>query len=113
MLMRKIIFSCLLFLLLSATVIFGIYKATPLLLGPSVDIATPVDGQILEGNIAVLRGTVVRANALYINGVQVLYTEHGIFETRVPLYRGNNLIHVEVTDKYGRSKKTTLTVGTF
>ena len=90
---------------------FGGYKAMPIILGPSVDVSTPTNFQQLESVETVeVRGTVARANLLLINGVQTAFTEHGIFSSKIAVYSGNNILSVEVGDKFGRRKITNITV---
>ena len=111
MFLRKLFFVSLL-LVFSLTVFgYGIYKAQPIILGPKVTINYPANGTTVDGDIVQIGGTVARAKALYINKIPTAFTENGNFGTRLAVYPGNNLIIVEVLDRFGRITQVSLNIG--
>lgn len=83
----------------------------PIILGPKVELSTPQEGYIIEGNVAPVRGTVYRAQKLYINGIATAFSANGFFETRLAVYPGNNILEITVYDKFDRFKTYTLNLG--
>jgi hypothetical protein len=107
MLVRKILFYVLIFTFFFSVLIYGIYKAVPIILGPEVEYSISKEAQIPnENDSTTVRGNVKRVQELFVNKVPTAFSETGSFETRVPLYPGSNLIHIEVFDKFGRKAES-------
>lgn len=92
--------------------VYGFYKALPLILGPSVAVSTPIEGELVAGDIIEVSGSVVRSKKLFINNIPTAFTEDGLFNTRIPVFKGHNIIVVEVQDKFGRNFSLTRNIGT-
>lgn len=112
MFLRKILYISILLMLLISVLGYGFYKALPLILGPKIEIASPQNGEIVEGTTVQIRGTVTRAQKLFVNGVATAFTKEGLFETRTAIYPGNNLLTLTTLDRFNREKSITISVGT-
>lgn len=112
MFLRKLIFISLLFIFTTTVIGYGVYKAMPVFLGPKIDLTTPRNDQPLEGTTAAVTGTVTRTKALYVNKIPTAFSETGFFSTRIPIYPGSNVLVIEAVDRFGRTKTTTLNIGT-
>ena len=112
MFLRKIFYFAIFALFVLSVLGYGFYKALPLILGPSIELSTPTNGQVAEGTAIPIRGTVTRTQRLFINGIATAFSATGLFETRLAVYPGNNIIELTALDKFNRSKKYTLNIGT-
>lgn len=112
MLIRRILYISIFSILLISVLGYGFYKALPLILGPKIEIASPQNGEIVEGTTANIRGTVTRSQQFFVNGIATPFSKEGIFETRIPIYPGNNIITLTALDRFNRPTAVTLTLGT-
>lgn len=112
MLIRKILYIAIFTLLLLGVLGYGFYKALPLILGPKIEIASPTNGDAIEGTTVNIRGTVLRSQQLYVNGIATPFSSSGLFETRIPIYPGNNILTLTAIDRFDRPVTVTLTIGT-
>ncbi len=112
MFLRKLLYITIFTLLLFSVLGYGFYKALPLILGPKIAIATPENGDVIEGTTVILRGTVERSQKLFINGIATSFSASGLFETVVPIYPGNNILTLTALDRFNRPTTVTLTLGT-
>lgn len=112
MLIRRILYTAIFTLLLLGVLSYGVYKAMPLILGPSIEIASPQNGEIIEGTTVNIRGTVVRSQQFFVNGIATPFSKEGLFETRIPIYPGNNILTLTAIDRFNRPVTVTLTLGT-
>ena len=72
---------------------------------PSLDVITPVDGQIFERNNRVkVEGNTEKDAQVYANGFLANVDASGNFEVTVPLVEGDNTIEVKALDDAGNSK---------
>jgi|SRR3989344_1581893 len=90
-------------LVLAAIVIYGLIEARPLLLGPSLSISSPSDGESVPNGILLVSGRVLRANALTLNGVSVLPDEKGGFSSTLTFSHGTSILEFMAKDRFGRS----------
>jgi hypothetical protein len=112
MIIRKILYILIFSFLLLGVLGYGFYKALPLILGPKIEIASPTNGDAVEGTTVNIRGTVVRSQQFYVNGIATAFTKEGLFETRIPIYPGNNILTLTALDRFNRQTTVNLTLGT-
>jgi hypothetical protein len=112
MLLRRILSVTIFSLLLLSVLGYGFYKALPLILGPKIEIASPQNGEAIEGTTATIRGTVTRSQQFFVNGIATPFSKEGLFETRIPIYPGNNILTLTALDRFNRPINVTLTLGT-
>jgi len=112
MILRKILLITLLTWFALTVFGYGVYKALPIMLGPKIEISSPQNGDIVTGTSIIVRGTVLRSQSLFINGVTTPFTEDGVFQTKVAVYSGSNILVFTAEDKFGRSTTQTINIGT-
>jgi hypothetical protein len=112
MLLRKILYISVFILLLLGIFGYGFYKALPLIMGPKIEIASPQNGETTEGTTVNIRGSVLRAQKLFINGIATPFSSSNLFDTRVAVYPGNNILTITAIDRFNRSTTLSLTLGT-
>lgn len=89
---------------------YGLLEAWPLIAGPSLSIASPLDNAPFPNGIVSVRGKAARAAALTLDGAAVLHEEDGSFSTTLTFPRGNSLLTFVATDRFGRTVSETHTV---
>ncbi len=112
MFLRKIIFVLLLTSFSTIVIVYGVYKATPIILGPGVEITSVKNGEIVNGTNVTIKGNVLRAKSLYINNIPTTFDENGSFETKLAIYPGSNILAIDVEDRFGRVKSKIISLGT-
>lgn len=110
MYLRKLLLNLFIAIFTITILVYGLYKAQNLILGPNIIVSFPSDSAIFIGTTTAVRGVVSRANQLFINGVPTAFTDTGFFETRLVIFPPNTILQVEVVDKFGRRNSKTLNI---
>lgn len=82
---------------------YGLFQTKNLMLGPSLAIASPVDGAAVALNPVEVRGQAERIAFLSLNGEKIFTDENGHFSQKLLLNRGYNIIKLEAEDRFGRT----------
>ncbi len=90
-------------LALFALVIYGGMEALPLLRGPAVTITAPLPGATAMDGMVTVTGIASRVNSLSLNGAPLLIDEEGNFSRLIVLPRGNAILTLTASDRFGRS----------
>ncbi|HWH07192.1 MAG TPA: hypothetical protein VNU47_01550 [Candidatus Paceibacterota bacterium] len=89
---------------------YGLIKATPLFLGPDIQIDAPLDGAAIEDGFMTISGTATHTRTLTLNGAPFLIDENGRFETTLLLPKGGAILSLTATDRFGRQTSVERTV---
>lgn len=89
---------------------YGIVEAWPLLVGPSLSIASPTQDAAYPGGIVSVRGKEARAAQLTLNGAAVLHDQNGDFSSTLTFPRGGSILTFVATDRFGRSVTVTRSI---
>jgi hypothetical protein len=89
-------------------ILYGLYEAQGILLGPSIEVAT-VPTAVSDEFIRI-QGTATHIASLYMNGAEIPVTETGGFDEPFLLARGENRITLEARDKYGNLSRKVLAI---
>lgn len=95
--------------LLSIVLIYGLFKAIPLIRGPYIvvsDLSTNAEG------LTTLTGTSVHTDTLSFDGGVLLIDSEGHFSTSLMFPRGGAILTLTATDRFGRSRTLERTVVT-
>ena len=95
---------------LTLLVIYGFIEAWPLLAGPSITIASPVDGEAATSSIVVISGTALRVVELRLNGEPLYPDRSGHFSTTLAYARGTSILTFTASDRFGRHISKTRTI---
>lgn len=109
---RKILFTAFLTWFSLTVLGYGVYKASPIILGPSIEVTSVKNGDIISGTNLTIKGSVSRTKSLYINGIPTTFSESGLFETRLAIYPGTNILVIDAIDRFGRTKSEIISLGT-
>ena len=82
---------------------FGVAKAMPLILGPSIAIISPTDGTSSPDGFVTVEGNAYRTDALSLNGARLLPEADGHFSKLLVLPSGHTILSLTAADRFGRS----------
>jgi hypothetical protein len=88
--------------LLILVVLYGGWKAFPLLRGPSLTIESPAPYASLPDGYVVIRGTARHTNSLTLNNGPLLIDENGRFSKVLLLPPGGAILTLTAADRFGR-----------
>jgi hypothetical protein len=101
--LQKKIGQLLLYFLIIVAIVYGLFRAYPLIVGPSVDVFTPIDDDIVASTTFKISGKATRAKTIEIQGRLVPINTEGFFdEILVADYPYTDII-IRATDFYGKS----------
>lgn len=86
---------------------YGIMEAWPLVAGPTLSIASPINNASFTNGIVSVRGKAVRAVQLTLDGTPVLHEEDGSFSSTLTFPRGGSILTFVATDRFGRNVSAT------
>ena len=90
--------------------IYGIFRAYPLLAGPKITIYAPHDGDVVASSTFQISGQVLRSKEITLQGKPITIDTEGHFtETLVP-YSPYTILVLVATDSYGATVTKTLRV---
>ncbi len=90
-------------ILLTLIILYGLIKAWPLLSGPVIRIDTLTTTDI---GLTVLSGMAIHTQTLTLNGGTLLIDENGAFSKSLTLPRGDVILSLTATDRFGRETTT-------
>ncbi|MFC1751704.1 hypothetical protein ACFLY5_00990 [Patescibacteria group bacterium] len=94
-------------------VVFSFYffrQSKDFILGPSISVNSPVNGQTLSSSLVLVSGRVSNSSSFELNGQEVMTDSYGNFEKGLLLAKGYNIIELSAEDKYGRTANKRLEV---
>lgn len=89
---------------------YGIFEARPLIIGPTISLASPADDAVATSGVVTVSGTALRAATLTLDGATLLHEENGDFSSMLALPHGTSLLTLAATDRFGRRVTATRTV---
>lgn len=95
---------------LLALVLYGGFKAAPMLLGPTLTLTSPFDGATIQDGILSISGIAHHTEKLSLDGAPLLIDQNGAFTTSLVLPQGSAILTLTVSDRFGRSHSVTRTV---
>lgn len=97
-------------LLVAVPVLYGAFRAYPLLIGPQITIIQPLDGESVASTTFQITGVVKRASTIILQGKPITINEKGEFSETLVASPPYTILVLVATDKYGKSATTTLRV---
>ena len=83
-------------------VLYGGFKALPLLSGPSITFTSPSEGERFETGLVRISGVAMHTENLYLNGSLLPIDEEGRFSTTLTLPHGGAILSLAATDRFGK-----------
>ncbi|MGD0328564.1 MAG: hypothetical protein ABSB00_02535 [Minisyncoccia bacterium] len=89
---------------------YGLFEAWPLIAGPALSVASPLNNTPFPGGIVTVRGKVARAAQLTLDGAPVLHEEDGTFLVTLTFPHGGSVLTFAASDRFGRRATATRTI---
>jgi hypothetical protein len=89
-------------LLIALSLIYGAFRAYPLLAGPKVTIYNPRDGDIVSSGVFELSGQAIRSKEVTINGRPIPIGTDGNFAETLIAQAPYSILVIAATDFYGK-----------
>ncbi len=89
---------------------YGILEGWPLLVGPALVVASPIEGTTSQGGIIDVSGRASRVALLTLDGAELLHDEAGNFSATLTFPRGASLLTFSATDRFGRRVSITRSI---
>jgi hypothetical protein len=83
-------------------VYYASFQSRELLAGPYIAFDSPINGEIVSESMVTITGSAERIAFLRLNGRQIFVDENGMFEEKLPLLPGHNIMELRATDRFGR-----------
>lgn len=88
-------------------ILYCLFQARFLILGPQVSVTSPQDGEIVTSPLVVMRGLARNAAWISLNGGQIFTNEDGLWEEKLIVSPGTSIMTVTVRDRWGRERSKT------
>lgn len=89
---------------------YGVTKALPYLLGPSLVVLNPHEGDRVASTTFTVSGRALRSNEITLQGKPITIDTNGYFNEVLVSYAPYTILTVEATDKYGKKVTKRITV---
>jgi hypothetical protein len=84
-----------------ALILYGLFNARNLLMGPSVTIFNPISEEIeTKQNTVIIKGQAKNVVYISINERPILISPEGLFEEKLLLSEGSNIIEIKAKDRF-------------
>ncbi len=87
---------------------YGLFVATPYLLGPSLSVISPKEGSTVRTPTVVVQGVTERVSFLSINDLPVPLLEDGTFAVERAFPKGYTVVVVRARDRFNREVSETI-----
>jgi hypothetical protein len=108
--LRKRLELALLGLLVLVAVLYGAFRAYPLVAGPSITIYNPHDGDYVASTTFEISGLVKRANVITLQGKPITIDTEGHFTETLAAHAPYTILVLVAKDAYGETVSKTLRV---
>jgi len=98
------------FIVLVVILLYGLFQARNLILGPVIVVKTPLNGTTTTEKVLKIEGNARNIAFIRLNGRQIFVDDLGAFREELILSSGYNIITLNATDKFGRSTKKVLEI---
>lgn len=82
---------------------YGAVKAWPLLSGPSLSVATPINYTTSVDGFITITGMAQHTESLWLNGGLLFIDQEGRFEKTLLLPKGGGTLSLTASDRFGRT----------
>lgn len=108
--LRKRLEIFLLGLLVFVAVAYGAFRAYPLVVGPTITVYSPADGEYVASTTFEISGLVKRANIITLQGRPITIDTEGHFTETLVAQAPYTILILVATDAYGGTASKTLRV---
>lgn len=101
----KIGFIAIILLIVSS---YGYLKMRNLVLGPTITISEPKNGETFTSSTVSIHGAAKNISSLSLNDLPIFVNDKGDFSEMIALSPGYNIISLKGTDKFGKKTEKVL-----
>ncbi len=83
-------------------IVYSLYQARALLVGPQVWIESPQDGETVENPLVVIAGQAKNVAWISLNDRQIFTDENGRWSEKLVVSKGISIMTVRARDRFGR-----------
>lgn len=87
-------------ILLIGFIVYGLFEAYNLILGPRIDILSPLDGSTIDEKSLIIEGKAKNVSFIALNDRQIFIDENGTFRDKLLLPEGYTIIKVVAEDRF-------------
>lgn len=81
---------------------YSLYEARNIIRGPVLEVFEPTDGSEIENPLIEIKGVAQNISAISINDRAITVDKEGVFNEKLLLSPGYNIIKLSAEDKFGR-----------
>jgi len=89
---------------------YGIFNARNLIIGPTIEIFSPTDNIETTENILTIKGKAGNISFLSLNERPIFVNTEGLFEEKLLLSPGSNIIEIKAKDRFKKEVFKTIKV---
>lgn len=89
---------------------YGCVEAWPLMAGPTLSIASPLNNASFPEGAVPIAGRAARAAQLTLDGAPILRDQQGNFSSTLTFPRGGSILTFAATDRFGRTVTATRSI---
>jgi len=89
---------------------YGIFNARNLIIGPTIEIFSPVRDMETEENILTIKGVAKNVAFISIGGRPIFIDKEGSFEEKLLLSLGSNIIEIRARDRFKKEILKTIKI---
>lgn len=89
-------------------VLYTLYQARALILGPRISIENPIDGATVNSPVVTIEGWARDTAWLNLNGRQIFTDESGSWSEKLIVQEGVSIMTVHAQDRFGRETEERL-----
>jgi hypothetical protein len=82
---------------------YGAYRAKDFVRGPYIEIESPATGTSFAEPFVEIKGTAGNISYLTLDGNKIFTDESGVWEERILLSPGYNVVQIRAEDRFGRT----------
>lgn len=91
-------------------VCYGVFNARNLIIGPTIEIFTPLNNSETEENILTIKGKTKNAASISLNEKPIFVDKQGLFEEKLLLSPGFNTIEIKAKDRFKKEIVKTIKI---
>jgi hypothetical protein len=89
---------------------YGIFNARCLIMGPSVEIFSPAENTETKENVITIKGKAENVSFISLNEKPIFVDTEGLFEEKLLLSPGSNIIQIRATDRFKKEILKTIKI---
>ena len=89
---------------------YGIFNARNLIMGPTIEIFSPAKNMETEENVIDIKGRAKNVTFISLNEKPIFVDEEGLFEEKLLLSPGSNIIQIKARDRFKKEIVKTINI---